>query len=397
MLLTSLYQVRPGMRAGAALLHPLSPSNVLLRPGVELTEPMLVRLRELRVPCLWVEHHLTSDLDDAVNPAAMRVRLAVYTRLREDLSSLSQRTITNAQILDYRETIGEMVRELVTFREFAGLADQLYDADAELISHCSNVAYIATLIGLELESYIVRQRPRVADHNARNLVNLGLGAMLHDIGKITLERGDWRHEALDPPGAGALAPYNRHPDIGYGMLRNRDVPPTVRHVVLAHHRRFDGSGWPAMGDRVRDPAGAQLHVFVRIVAAANALESLLRDEEGRARPPVAALCDLAGPAFDGWFDPIVRRAALRRLPPFAIGTQVELSDGQAAVVVTPNMAQPCRPAVRLLSAGPAEHATTFPLADRPELSIVSCAGVDVRKWIFTLDERTENQPPAAAA
>lgn len=385
------------MRVGATLLHPYAPSTILLQPGVELTEPMLVRLRELRVPCLWVEHHLTSDLDEAVNPTALRVRLAVYTKLREDLHTLSQRSISNAQILTYRETIGEMVRELVTFRDYAGLADQLYDADAELVSHSSNVAYIATLIGMELESYIVRQRPRVADHNARNVVNLGLGAMLHDIGKITLERGDWRHEANDPEGASATLPYNRHPDIGYGMLRNRDVPPTVRHVVLAHHRRFDGTGWPAMGDRVPDPAGAQLHIFVRIVAAANALESLLRDSEGRPRPPVAALSDLAGPSFDGWFDPIVRRAALRRLPPFAIGTQVELSDGQAAVVVAPNLEQPCRPAVRLLTTGPAEHPVTFQLADRPELSIISSAGTDVRQWIFTLDARTENIPPAAAA
>jgi hypothetical protein len=93
----------------------------------------------------------------------------------------------------------------------------------------------------------------------------------------------------------------------------------------------------------------------------------------------------------------VRRAALRRLPPFAVGTQVELSDGQPAVVVAPSFEQPCRPAVRLLTTGPAEHPVTFQLADRPELSIVASAGVDVRRWLFTLDGRAENIPPAAAA
>lgn len=392
MLLTSLNQVRPGMRVGAQVMHPAAPDVCLLKPGAEINESMLARLQEMGVARLWIEHHLTGDLDAAIDEGASRVKREVYDNLKKDIAALSTRAMSKAQVQSYRRAMVELVRELIAHRAFAGLTDQLYDADCELVSHCSNVAYLAVVIGLEIESYLVKERPKVPEHRARNLVNLGLGGMLHDVGKIRAGEFATTHEVIEPDRAGEESPYRAHPEVGYQMMRDADVPPTVRHVVLSHHRRFDGTGWPQIGrmttGAVRaQPAGSRLHIFTRIVSAANALDNLMREADGRERPPVAALHDFASDRFEGWFDPVVREAVLRHIPPFVVGMEVGLSDGRPAVVVAPNLAEPCRPAVRVLderAAASGIDQATVDLAVEPALSIRTCAGADVSRWLYTL-------------
>ncbi|MHC4218326.1 MAG: HD-GYP domain-containing protein, partial [Planctomycetota bacterium] len=400
-LLTNLNQVQPGMRVGAAVMNPRAPDVNLLKRGAELTKAIFARLRKLGVFQVWVEHELTRDLDEAVAPELTRVKLQVYHHLKSDFEQLEQRTVTKSQVQSYRRAVVELVREIVARPSFAGLADQLYDADNELISHSSNVAYLATIVGLELESYLIRERPKIPAARARELINLGLGAMLHDIGKVTLgPEASQRHEALEADEPSGDDPYRRHPAVGQQQLDGAEVSATVRHVVLAHHRRFDGTGWPDLvkitaGAVRAQPAGRRLHIFTRIVSAANVLDNLLRAADGTRRPPVAALHDFAGPRFDGWFDPVVRLAALRRIPPFAVGSRVVLNDGRAAVVIAPNLGQPCRPSIRLLEEGAAAgERDTVSLADHPELQIVDCAGEDVRKWVFQLAE-PKRRPHAA--
>ena len=94
---------------------------------------------------------------------------------------------------------------------------------------------------------------------------------------------------------------------------------------------------------------------------------------------------------------MVRLAVLRRIPPFAVGSQVVLTDGRTAVVTAPNLTQPCRPSVRLLDekagllGGERE---TVNLVDHPAVHVASCAGVDVRKWVFQLAD-PKGRPQAA--
>jgi len=401
-LLTSLYDLRPGMRVGAVVLNPTNPQVTLLKPGAVLTNPVIAGLRKLGTTQVWVEHHLTRDLDEAVNPEVLRVKLAVYNHLKEDLGQLAGQAITNTHIGTYRRAIIDMVKALVAHRSFAGLADRIFDTDARLVSHCTNTAYLATIVGLQLESYVVSERPKVPEKRARNLVNLGLGAMLHDVGKVRLDAEDAsRHEVLQPLEEGETSTYDTHPMLGYEMLRGEDIPPTVRHVARYHHHRFNGTGWPQQAvdpaaAAVGGSAGRRLHIFTRIVSAANVLDNLMQDTQGGQRPPVAALCDFASPRFDGWFDPIVRMAMLRCLAPFPIGSQVELNDGRQAVVIEPNSSQPCRPTVRLLDSADSDNPTTIRLADDPQAGIARYAGHDVRPWVFELAVRTP-APPAEAA
>lgn len=176
------------------------------------------------------------------------------------------------------------------------------------------------------------------------------------------------------------------------MLENGKAPARVAYTILNHHQRFDGRGWPDMGPltggRIEGPlAGRAIHIIARVVAAANVLDNLRTDAEGSRRPPVAALSAFASPRFDGWFDPIVRRALLLRVPPFAIGTEVRLSDGRRCVVQAPNVADPCRPVVRALHPGGKEP-EIVDLHAVPAIRITHALGEEVGQYLF--------EPPHAA-
>jgi HD-GYP domain-containing protein (c-di-GMP phosphodiesterase class II) len=402
MLLIGINELRPGLRVRAAVVHPTAPDRPLLRPGAVLAEPIIASLARHGVRQVWVEHTQTDDLDDTVSPDLFRARLDVHAAFKNDMPRLATHPLAAEQLSAYRHAIVELVRRTEAARPHAGIAEPLYDGEAVPASHCANTAYLAILIGLKLGGYVVRERRGLSARQGGNLVNLGLGAMLHDVGKLQLDAASaMRHEATEPVEMQDASPYSDHPDLGYEVVTGADVPATVRHIVRCHHHRDDGTGWPDQDAAPRvsidDPAAHRPHVFTRIVSAANVLDTLMHDADGVRRPVVAALSDFASPRFDGWFDPIVRRVVLRRLPPFAIGSHVELSDGRSAVVIAANSRQPCRPTVRTLD----DTGTTAPmvlqLTEQSEVCIKSCVGEPVGRWLFDLPRAGAAEPPSEAA
>ncbi|MDR7401362.1 MAG: HD domain-containing protein [Armatimonadota bacterium] len=122
-----------------------------------------------------------------------------------------------------------------------------------------------------------------------------LGALLHDVGMIGVDVGETR--VRDPEYA-----VRRHVVLGAdvaGELRRKDV----QEIVLHHHERFDGTGYPRGlgGDRI--PLGA------RIVAVAEAYDTLLSGGSDRRDPmsPAAAVREIQAGSGTA-FDPAVVRA-----------------------------------------------------------------------------------------
>lgn len=123
---------------------------------------------------------------------------------------------------------------------------------------------------------------------------LRLGALLHDVGKLTvppavlLKRG--------PLTEIEFGQVRRHPAAGVRMLRSLGAPREILPSVLHHHERWDGAGYP------RGRAGERIPLEARILTVADSFDAMTSTRPYRSpRPTTDALEELrrcAGSQFD---------------------------------------------------------------------------------------------------
>ncbi|MCP4247473.1 MAG: HD domain-containing protein [bacterium] len=388
MIRISFDELEPGMVLAAPIRHPSRTGHVLLHAGYRPGLDIIGQLRRFRISTVWVQHPGFDFLDEKLREAIPRSRVKLYETTKRSFTGVANKTAGAFSLIEYRTVVSDIIMSLVTNNDNAVLAERVMTGGGELFAHCANVAYLSLVVGMRLRDYVCDQRKHIARKDAEDLTNLGVGAMLHDLGKLGLPVEF--HEPHFFEDAAAADEYRTHPERGYDAIRGR-VEATAAVVVRQHHQRFDGRGFPAPkplpGKETALPQeGTNIHVFARIVAVANAIDGLTSACAKRGEPLMAALCRIQGPSFSGMFDPIVLDAALRAIPPFPLGTCVMLSDGSQAVITDLNESAPCCPKVGpILAPGVAQSGAyrEIDLAAPGGPSVTSEGGRPVGRFLYT--------------
>jgi HD-GYP domain-containing protein (c-di-GMP phosphodiesterase class II) len=175
------------------------------------------------------------------------------------------------------------------------------------------------------------------------LGNLGMIGMLADVGKIKLPRA-----LLEKPGMLNPAEYGiikEHVRLGLEALaQGGSFPAEVALGIAQHHERLDGSGYP------KGMKGNEISIYGRMAAIADSFSALITPRP-YANPlaPQDALMSLyqwAGSSFHG---PLVEQF-VQGVGVFPVGSMVELSSGEVAVVLAQNRVRRLAPRVLLLTA-----------------------------------------------
>jgi putative nucleotidyltransferase with HDIG domain len=134
---------------------------------------------------------------------------------------------------------------------------------------------------------------RLALSDAR-LEVLRLAALLHDVGKMGVPAGIVRKPGELSSSEHALV--RAHCAVGHGILEFLEVPFPLPEIVLQHHERLDGTGYP------RALAGDEILIEARILAVADAFDAMTSYRGYRAALPaefaLAELTKLSGRALD---------------------------------------------------------------------------------------------------
>jgi HD-GYP domain-containing protein (c-di-GMP phosphodiesterase class II) len=275
-----------------------------------------------------------------------------------------------------------IARDVEDNADVAVALDDLASADGYTLQHSIDVAAIGMLIGHKLfreSGWLDHLGRRTYVRRDRRLARLGLGLLLHDIGKLVIPI-----DVLNKPGQldeGEWQMMRSHPRAGVEMLRSDLISPLVKVVVRSHHERWDGGGYP---DGL---AGEEIHQLARIAAAADVYDAVTSERVyAAARPPdvgVQIVLDGSGRAFD----PDVVDVFKRVVAPYPPGTEVRLSDGRRGVVASVPPDKLDQPVVRIgwdaggASVSPYEVA----MASEPGLLVSCVAGPGA--------EEVEHLPP----
>ncbi len=387
MLKVDLVKAQPGMTLALPVTHPRQPGHTLLRIGCVLDTAMVKRLHDMAVPHLWVQYPGLDFLKRYVNAQIISAQSRLLKQIATGFGLMQRQSAARLPYDRYCRSVGELVNDLVCDPQAAIFLDDLAGAETEgvdLMRHASTVTYLSVLMGLKLEGYLVRQRRRLDPIRAKKITNLGLGAMLHDIGVMQLSPD--ARQRFFATGNDADAEWREHPSLGYRHVRE-EIEPSAATIVLNHHQRYDGSGYA--GSAAPQLAGDRIHVFARIVALADSFDRLRRPLNQPARPTVAVLNILQRPASMLHFDPQTILALFAVVPPYPPGSRLVLSDGSSAVCTEPHVDDPCRPTVSLLD-GPRDGLTGFAAPGEmidlrqadASLHIAKCDGAAVAPFNF---------------
>lgn len=182
---------------------------------------------------------------------------------------------------------------------------------------------------------------RHLDFDREMLEGLAMGGMLLDVGNAMMPKSIAATAGSIPDEHRNML--RKHTEYGAKILAgSQGVPQTVTDMVLCHHERFDGSGYP------RGLYGNQIPPFARIAGIADSYDAMT-SETPYSKPMAAydaarALNDMRGKQFA----PEVVEQFIATMGMFPVASLVELSDGTVGVVLEQNPGNVLRPKVLLL-------------------------------------------------
>ena len=309
------------LRENMILAHPILNPNgaILLGEGALLTESRIRRIRELGIDFVYVDDDRFPDIT-----SNWVIREETYRKTMNELDSLFSGISNSANkyvlLADMREIHGIFRNILNDIFSLSGKT-MMHFIDSRslqngLFEHAVHVALLSLLMGKQMNLAYMQ------------MYNLGLGALLHDIGKAVLPR-----EVLDPKHL--LVPeeeelYRMHPRTGWELLSGQEfIWPTARIIALQHHELWNGSGYPSGLSR------HDIHLFSHVVCVANAYDNRIHSSREQPLP-----C-LPSEAYDHilrnrgiLYDPQVATMFSEVVAKYPVGTWLRLSTGHLGMVVS---------------------------------------------------------------
>lgn len=296
--------------------------------------------RQLRLRAM---HQAIHDCDQQFSLAVTQVKL-----IEREITSQAAKTLPKAHDL-----IDSMVDSLMSEGDIVLHAMQFRDGVAERFVHSLNVTVLALILA------------RVSDMSAEEARCIGMGSLLHDLGKQRIP--DRVTHNPDPLTRAEAALLQQHPAFGADFARENRLPENVIQIILQHHECFDGSGYPA---RLKQD---QISPLARIVAVANSYDNLCNPfNPAEALSPYEALA-LMFARMPQKFDPELLKLLIKTLGVYPPGSIVQLSDGRYGLVISVNPSKPMRPYVVLYAPDvPRDTPQIINLGDENGLAIQHC-------------------------
>ena len=285
----------------------------------------------------------------AAPTAAMQAKRALMDKIRqrrESAERIERAFVATAQTIRDTERILYSQPELAlanTTQLVGRIADSILTAPdmviqvmgekpggEEIYLHSLNVATLAMMLAREM------QLPKEL------VTALGVGALLHDIGKHEVPDRILTKETPLTPAEQHF--FEQHPAYGAAMAERMHLPKAGLAIIAQHHEYHDGSGFPA---RLK---GDAIGLLSRIVVIANYFDDLCNPPSiDAALTPHEAL-SLMFARLQTKFDPALLKVFIHCMGVYPPGTMVQLSNGAVGMVLSVNTQRPLKPTVLVYDA-----------------------------------------------
>jgi HD-GYP domain-containing protein (c-di-GMP phosphodiesterase class II) len=328
--------IKPEMKLAKAIYYK---DCLILRAGVMDLQRFSNSLKNLGIEYVYIDDAYSDEIEipDAISE---ETRVNCKRILRQTLEDFETKTVVD--LTEMSESIHNIINEILANPDIQVSLNDISAADEYTFSHSVSTTVYSLLIANQL------------GYNKQMMERLAAGSLLHDMGKIVLDK-----KILNK--VGELSPdefeyIKLHTTNGYDMLKKCiNLSELSRIIALQHHERMDGSGYPT-----GCPAG-ELHEFVRIVALADVYDALVTDRCYRRRWSSNNAVNYLVENAETKFDLKLVSILIKQIAIYPNGSMVRLSSNNIGIVKEQNKSFPLRPVVRIITDDKGKEVTPYEL------------------------------------
>ncbi|MCS7463644.1 HD-GYP domain-containing protein [Paenibacillus doosanensis] len=332
MRLLPLNMVRPGMRLGRKIYN--EEGLTLLGERVELSQNLIRRLGEHGIDYVYIDDPRTSDViieDMITEETRMRATSEIRSTFRTIMEDSVKRKANGG--LQLGKAFGSVMKliidDLSGHKDAMIMLTDISVMDDYLFQHSLNVCIYSTMLGM------------AHGYNRDELMTLGLGALLHDIGKTQIPLDLLRKSGKLTDDE--FSCIKKHAEYGFRILKDEpNIPLIAAHCAFQHHERLNGSGYP------RGIEGRDIHDYARWIGLVDSYDAMTTHRVYRKAMLPHQAMEILYTGVDTLYEKSKIELFRDKIAIYPIGVTVTLSTGEAGTVVGLNKLFPHRPIVRIL-------------------------------------------------
>lgn len=302
--------------------------RVLLNVGVKLTPFYIEKIKAMGIHSVYIDDELSKDVIIEEN-ISEKTRQMSKRAVKEMVESYCREGKTDDSSV--KNSVESILEDVVSNKDVLINVEQISASDNNIYAHSVNVSVLSTIIGTHM------------GYNMSKLKDLATGALLHDIGKISMMNdkkliGEFKTQAERDKYIKSM-----HPKAGYDLLGEQRVwNAHVKVAVLMHHERSDGSGYPMK------LKGDEINQMAKIVAICDVFDNLISDRNKEGSKTVSEVIEYLVGMSNIYFDVEMVRKFTMNIAAFPTGSAVLLSSDEKGLVVSQNNSMPTRPIVKII-------------------------------------------------
>lgn len=303
-----------------------SDGRALLSRGSQIKPTYVQKLKEAGIFWIYTDDEKTRDIviRDVVSEETKREMLVM---VKEVINKLKNGKI-KYDISKICDIVDKMVDEVLSHKDIMIHILDVRSYEDYLYAHSVSTSIFTVVCGIAHK------------YNKIKLRDLGVGSLLHDVGKIKVPP-----EVLDKPGKlndKEWEAMKQHTVWGFEMLRQqKELNLLSTHVSYQHHERCDGCGYP------RGLSKSEILDYAKIVSISDVYDALTADRVYRNKFLPHQAMEIIQAGQDSQFTPDLITKFFENVAMYPVGSQVELSNGLKGVVSKVKKGYTFRPKVKI--------------------------------------------------
>ena len=298
--------------------------TVLLKKGTELNKQYILAIKSAGVFYVILKEHNKAISDNhkqlnLIKETMTKVIPKFFDAIfNQDFNKIEEELYIVDDMVKYIVETGEINTSIFDLKEY----------DDYTYVHCVNTSIMATFLGIQL------------DLKPEELSSLALGAILHDIGKMKLPINILnKKEKLTTEEFNEIKNHSINGEI---LLKNAGITDEiVLDIVLQHHERIDGNGYPY------GISGDEISKYAKIVSVCDVFTALSANRSYRVRFNPNDAYEFILTKYNIMFDISIVHIFKETFAIYPRGCKIRLSNGIEGSVVTQNKGFPDRPIINV--------------------------------------------------